>query len=359
MIAGSDVTVVLQGALPDAAGLPALQANLAALRAALPGAAVVFSTWQGCDWPAGISVDQAVFSPDPGALPAYKVGRCKTNNVNRQIVSSAAGLAAVRTPYALKLRCDARLSHRGALDWLAWLQRHDGAGPGRIITAGHFCVEPRLFEQMPFHLSDWFQFGATARLQQLWQAPLMTLADATHYERQPHAAHSTLFDRRFIARWPAEQFVWRAFAQSLGYHVPDFHNDVSPAVLAEHDRFLATEVAILDLAQAGLQVPALAWAARSGMQRFNCLNHVDWLALAAQQQQWRLRPAQQQAIARRQRAKALVGRAFSVARPLLPALVVPPLKRVVSLALKGADAWSRSSPLPWSPTEPFLQTHSS
>jgi hypothetical protein len=333
-----DITVVLQGAVPgDAPGRSALRAQIARLRRMLPGATVVLSTWTGRCEAGEFPVDQTCFSSDPGELPPYKLGACKPNHVNRQIVSSAAGLAAATTPFAMKLRCDARLQDTGFLRALAAQERREPGCTRRIVTVGRFSIDPHLFEQMPFHLSDWFQFGPTPRLQALWSAPLMTAADATHYRRTPHAAHATLFDRRFVARWPAEQHVWRAYAASLGYAVPGFHNDVAPAVLDSHDRFVAREVLLLDLPQAGVQLPALAWAERSGMQRFNCLTHLDWMALAAREAPWSLSAAEASAVRRRQEAKRRVRRLFHAARPLLPLLVRPPLKPVVSRLLRAAD----------------------
>ena len=339
MIDTRDLTVVLQGGTPQsAAGLQALDQRINTLRQVLPGVSVVLSTWERS--PSQTGADLTVFSANPGSLPAYKLGPCKPNNVNRQIVSSAAGLAAVRTPFAMKLRNDALLLHGGALTELGRLK---GANPQRIVTLSHFSVNPHRFERMPFHFSDWFQLGTTQSLCDLWSCPLMTLAQATHYDSQPWAAHSNVLERRFCARWPAEQHVWRHYAAKLGYRVPDFHNDITPAVLADHDRFLAQELLLLDLPQAGVQLPALAWAAASGMQRFNCINHLDWLAAATRCGLCTPDAAQQRQIKRRQRAQQVVQRSFQFARPLLPLLARPPLKIVCRWVLKGIHAWSRAT----------------
>lgn len=361
MIDPRDVTVVLQGSTPaDAQGQARLAGNAAALRAVLPGARVIFSTWRGAPAMLQEAVDFTVFSDDPGALPPFKIRSCKSNNVNRQIVSSAAGLARVDTPFALKLRSDARLEHRGVLDWHARLQDQLSGGPDRIVTASHFSVDPRMFEQMPLHLSDWFQFGRTERLRRLWSAQPMGLDESAYYDTAAYAPASTHFDRRSRARFPAEQHVWREFARALGYGVPDFHNDARPAVLAEHDRFVAQEITILDADQSGVRVHGYDWVAHSGMQRFNCLSHLDWLAVAAAQGALHVPASQHRALRRRQIAKTGVARAFRACRWLIPALATPPLKQVASVALHCADLLSRRGSGPCglpSPTPSFPTIH--
>jgi WavE lipopolysaccharide synthesis len=340
MIDPAELTVVLQGALPaGAAARRALDDRIGTLRRVLPRARVVVSSWESARALPKTAADQTIYSPDPGSLPPYKLGACKPNNVNRQIVSSAAGLAEVRTPFAMKLRIDAALVHGGALSALA--AQADGPAGGRIVTVGHFSLNPRLFERLPFHFSDWFQLGPTSHLRALWSCPLMSASEATHYDSHAWAAHSNHFEQRFRARWPAEQHVWRHYAAQRGYRVPDFHNDNAPAVLAAHDRFFAQELLLLDLPQAGVHLPALAWAARSGMQRFNCLNHTDWLAAASQFGPCPAADAQALQIQRRRQAQRWVQRGFQAALPMLPLLARPPLKIACRWLLKSADAWAR------------------
>lgn len=342
----SDLTVVIQGPWnPPAAGPHALPARLADLRRLMPGARLLLSTWQGTFMPKEIDAEDCIFSTDPGALPAYKLGACRPSQINRQIVTSAAGLARVCTPYALKLRSDAVLMHAGLFSQLERLQERLANAGQRLVVSGHFSVDPRVFEQMPFHFSDWFQFGVTSRLQRLWSVPLMSLDDATHYRRVPHAAHATCFDRRFLSRFTAEQHIWRAYAEALGYTAPAFHNDIRPEVLAAHDQFLGHELVILDPAQSGHVVRHKQWVLRSGLQRFNCLNHLDWLATA--QAQGALTPlvAERRAIRWRQRAKRAVTWAGRLALRTTPLVVRPPIKPVLGLLLRCIDGLARGARL--------------
>jgi hypothetical protein len=282
VIRPEEITVVFQGAFGNDAAQRAHQtANVRCTLAALPGASAVVSTWDDESIPVEIAHLTVVRSADPGSLPPFKrVTACGENNINRQIVSSAAGLAQVSTAYALKLRLDCRLRHDGLLRHYA-MYGHNREGRERIVVSNLFSVDPRMFEQMPFHLSDWFQFGPTAALRMLWSAPWMTPDEAMHYAAHAHALHSTPFDRLYVTRFAPEQHVFRTYAQSLGYEVPQFINDTRSEVLAEHDRFVVDEVLLAEAMQSGLVFDKYAWAMRSGFQRFNCLSFADWQQLAA------------------------------------------------------------------------------
>jgi len=275
----SDITVVFQG--PIVHGSEGTAAHIRRTRRALPRAHYVLSTWDGSDC-RGIDVDEIVLSDDPGGLPGIKRrdGATEPNNINRQLYSTARGLAAADTGYALKIRTDCALEHGGLPRMIEPFQ--DGR-LSRIAASSIFTVDPLMFEQMPYHVSDWVQFGETAALRTYWSAPFMDRQDATHYERTPYAAHSTFMDRRFRCRLAVEQYVACHYAERLGYAVPRFHNDVRAEVVAGHRRFLAERFVILDPWHMGLRFPKYAWAYRSSFQRLNCLLFLDWYRLYLEQ----------------------------------------------------------------------------
>jgi hypothetical protein len=142
-----------------------------------------------------------------------------------------------------------------------------------------FTIDPQMFEQMAYHVSDWVQCGTMEVLREYWSSPFMTEEDATYYERVPYVAHSTFMDRRFRCRLAVEQYVACRYAERLGYAVPAFHNDIRPEVMRDHRRFLAERTAIVDPWQIGLHFPKYAWAYRSAFQRLNCLLFEDWYQL--------------------------------------------------------------------------------
>jgi hypothetical protein len=277
----SDITLVFQGVFKAHVTRERddFAANIRRTRRVLPGARIVLSTWAGTELPRGLPVDAVIESRDPGALAPLKLDDAKANNINRQLVTTQAGLAAVATPYAVKLRTDCFLEHAGFLDHYLEQRALDG-GRERLLACSFFTLDPALFERLPYHLSDWFHFGPTTLLRDYWAAPPLGARDARHYERQPHVTASTVFERRFRARWAVEQYLCMRFAGERGYARPRYLNDVADAVLADYRRFLAREVMLLDPWQIGLRIDKYGGAIGSSFQRLNNLMHLDWLALA-------------------------------------------------------------------------------
>lgn len=336
----TDLTIVMQGAVgAGTASRNALIENVMATRRAMPGVKVILSTWRGSDPQADWPVDLIVESHDPGQLPNFKYNSPRVmNNVNRQIVSSYAGLEAVKTRYALKMRADCCFTSAGFLEGLA--QDSNTPSKSRIVVPHLFSVDPRVFEQMPFHFSDWFQFGETEKIQQLWRTPLMTHGDAIYYDSHVHAPWSSRFDRRYRARFAAEQHVWMHYAKDAGYLCPDFLNDVSDSILESHDQFVAREIEIVDVTRSGLLFPRYDWALRSGFQRFNCLTASDWSVLESSHSGRQIDSRTRITGMRRARVKPFLNALATRTEALAPALMSPLVKPLVSRFLKGVDAWS-------------------
>ena len=323
----ADVTVVFQG--PVVPGPEGTESQIRRTRQALPSARYVLSTWEESDC-RGVHVDQIVLSEDPGGLPGIKRrdGPNELNNVNRQLRSTARGLTVVNTPYALKMRSDCALEQAGILrEFDRWCA---AAPTGRFLASSIFTIDPMMFEQMAYHVSDWVQFGTTNVLQEYWSAPFMDAKDATHYEHVPYASHSTFMDRRFRCRLAVEQYVACRYAERLGYAVPRFHNDVRLEVLAGHRRFLAERTAIVDPWHIGLHFPKYAWAYRSAFQRLNCLLFEDWCQLCVEEGRFSGSQSRTRGVESRRQRKRLarvLSRWIDRAGPLL---VRPGSKRLVN-----------------------------
>ena len=321
----TDITLVFQGAFKPyttRAGDAFIQ-NIRTTRRMLPGATIILSTWDGTELPAGLAVDHVVLSQDPGGLAPLKLDDDKGNNVNRQLLSTQAGLAAVTTPYAAKIRTDCWLSHAGFLEFHAEQTARD-KGRERLLACSFFTLDPTVFERIPFHLSDWFHFGKTELLQAYWSAPSFSAPASRFYESTRHAPGSTFFERKFRAKFAAEQHVCRHFAAQLGYATPQFLNDDSPEVMRDYRRFLANDVMILDPWQIGIEFKKYHWVASSLFQRMNNLMHLDWMHIAGQDRSADGDPVALKAlIAKRQRKKALTRSAFQHTQALHPFLFDP------------------------------------
>jgi hypothetical protein len=316
----ADITLVFQGSFKPyltRAGDNFID-NIRRSRRVLPGARVILSTWEGTDLPSRIGLDAVVLSPDPGPLAPLKLDDDKPSNINRQLLSTQAGLAAVETPYAVKIRTDCFLEHAGFLDFHAEQLRRD-QGRERLLACSFFTLDPAVFERLSYHLSDWFQFGPTSMLREYWSAPQQPDDQARYYEHHPHADDSSFFEKKFRSQYAVEQYLCMRYAQSLGYATPAFLNDTSAPVLSDYYRFLGREVMLLDPWQIGLFFSKYSWAGSSLFQRMNNLMHLDWLLLSDPQLQAADDAdsiALRRLIACRARQKRLARLGFDATRPL-------------------------------------------
>lgn len=274
MLMHSDVSFVIQGPIElDTAVI--LRRNIETIRRVAAGSRIIISTWVGTNVPTCIDVDEVVRSDDIGPLPDIKGELTRSNNVNRQILGSRRGLDRVTTRYAVKMRSDCELSDCHFLDFKCRV----GADRS-VVVCSLFTLDPTMFERVPFHVSDWFQFARTDVLRAYWDCRYMTLEEATYYSNNPHATHSSYMDRKFRSLLAVEQFIATQFAAGLGYKVPRFHNDITKDVMQDHSKFMRDRIIVLEPKQIGLLFKKYEWAFKSGFQRLNCLSHLDWQILS-------------------------------------------------------------------------------
>lgn len=273
-IRNEDITLVFQGELHAA-----MMQNIARCRKVLPGAKVVVSALNNADVSdlRGADLD-LILSDDPGALPPYKRGRrAPLNNVNRQIATSRAGLARVTSKYAAKIRTDCVLHSRAFVGIYERMMQID-KGQDRLLASSIYTLHPEGIEAFPFHLSDWFFFGATKVLRAYYDAPFMTREDALWFDgEQKYPKGSNYFARRYRARFAPEQYLAVEFAKKKGgYKTPNFLNDSCKQVRIDYLRFLSNDCVVCDPNILGLQFEKYAHASRSNFQFFNCVWGSDW-----------------------------------------------------------------------------------
>jgi hypothetical protein len=221
--------IVIQGPLLHQDDFTLESAKL--YRRLMPGVVVIVSTWN--TEPAatlhrfeaeGVKV---VTSPSPGISGA--------NNVNFQIVSTRAGIAAAKElgcEYLLKTRSDQRFYAPNLLPYfLALLDEYPSICPGqrrRIIE-----LSMNVCRYRPYSMCDMFQFGHIDDLETMWGVELdprsVTVAE---YSRQRITPRKISEDRI------AEIYVHRAYIEALGQDA-----DVD---LARYYEVLATLFVIID-----------------------------------------------------------------------------------------------------------------
>ena len=241
------VSVVLQGPiqwqLSDRFGLPTTYCAIAKARALLPGCEIILSTWDG-EKTDLMPADRIIYNRDPGSQPSPVPGGVP-NNVNRQIVSTAAGLSAATHDLALKLRTDTILT---GTDFLA---DFDAARPvdeahrlfeRPIVSNNLSSRNPSAFPEvpLPFHPADHVHFGTKRDLLTYWDVPLQTDEDASFFCRHPRPDG---YREAETSRLTPEQHVClaafqKAFDVSLRHYADPAAVEVSERLLSNNFVFV-------------------------------------------------------------------------------------------------------------------------
>ncbi len=261
-----DITFVMQGAyIPQI-----VEQNIAAIRTHMPLAKIIFSCCGAA--PTLPSADLVVASADPGTV----YNEARPNNINRQLVNTLAGLRAVTTPYAFKIRADFTLT---GSDFLQYYGRYPKQDPDYalfshpVLACCYFSRNPRMRLTFPFHPSDFAFFGRTADLIKLFDIPLMTDAEARWFT-----------NRKRHNRYCAEQHLFINALRQNGHTVAcDFHSDVTAQSLMQSEKYLASNFTLLNFEQFNLYPIKTIFHLNIYPSGFtNCYTHADWLALYRQ-----------------------------------------------------------------------------
>ena len=169
MIDTSDISVIVQGAINKEETPKCLRS----IRKHLPGAEIILSTWEGSNVSDFTGLyDILILNKDPGApiIEEYKL-RTVYNNMNRQLLSTQAGLKLATRKYSLKFRTDLILTSNKFLkyfDSFPCRTQDYKLFEHKILTSALFSKfylyydrKEKRWVNVPFHISDWWLFGLT------------------------------------------------------------------------------------------------------------------------------------------------------------------------------------------------------
>ena len=246
-IAPSEITFVLQGSISKSIGNHDVSDSIASIRKFFPGASVILSTWDD-EAAQNLEVDVLVTSKDPGSFSLIQGTDSVRNNVNRQIVSSSAGLRLVQTKYAVKMRTDLYFSSDALLKYLACL--HAEAAPAgavfdqRVLIVDRITIDPRKVAKLPFHPCDYFSAGLTSDVKKLWDRNLLSESDAYYFQDVP--------ELKYLARYRCEAFVWMDFLREQEVSVPHDSYVISDEIIQKSIRSFVLNLIPLGQSQLGL-----------------------------------------------------------------------------------------------------------
>lgn len=281
MIETSEISVVVQGAIAGKSKDPVEQQItrkvLRSIRKYLPKAEIILSTWKGSDIK-GLDFDILVESDDPGATLLGEHKGIKTfNNINRQIVSSKAGLERAKRKYAVKTRTDILFVGRGFLRaWESYKRRNERFRffEERVVVGTIYSPNPERWSKKPFHPSDWFAFGLTEDVRNLWGIPLAPEPETSFwFKTHPVPAGNQDND---TMRYRPEQYVWLSFLRKY-VNVPCEHQwDYGEHNRELHELALANNLILLHPREIGIQFTKYRFGILNWISFYH---HLEWLEL--------------------------------------------------------------------------------
>jgi hypothetical protein len=187
-----------------------------------PKSPIIFSTWdsESVDFSGGITL---VLSKDPGSGLRYK-NRPEKNNINRQIISTRAGLNAVKTRFVVKMRSDLLVENRRLekiIDKLPKTPSHSlSIFENYIIVLDRLTFSPNKKLNPLLHVTDMLQAGLTTDVRRMWDIPIMTSAQENFYENVEPILASKVANH--LPEFRAEQYFWNELIRKeLGFGLPN------------------------------------------------------------------------------------------------------------------------------------------
>ena len=269
MIFTADISIIIQGAIsPNTAEV------VHQLRHLFCGAEIILSSWRNSNLKS-ICADKIIQSDDPGGVVADPVTQTM-NNVNRQLVSTKAGIAAATRPFILKTRTDILFRDTKFLEY--WGKYDDLSSPflgNRLLICNYYTRNPRIFNTC-FHPSDWIMFGRAEDIRAYYNGiSLMSDEDGIWFRNHPKA--STFFTN-YLCRYTPEQHIFLSFLRQKQCVNCSCYYDHTPGLIEGTERAFAECFVVLDYQkQLGITFPN--YDPNRYFEKHTLISHWQWKAL--------------------------------------------------------------------------------
>lgn len=200
MICSKDISVVIQGPVKR----EYITQCVDSIKRLLPESEIILSCWEGEDI-SEIIVNKIILNKDPGTDIQNKHSGIM-NNINRQIVSTIAGIEQATGKFVLKMRTDI------CLLGTEFLQEYDGYPKrtdemryfnNRLMICSYYSRNPRIID-VPYHYSDWICFGLKEDVKKFYNVPLQDKQEAQWFLE--HEKRTKLY-KNYLCRYGAEQHL--------------------------------------------------------------------------------------------------------------------------------------------------------
>jgi hypothetical protein len=169
----------------------------------LPGAQLILSSWKGSDV-SGLDYDDLVLSEPPKSIyMALPDGTPRPTSANNQIVSTQNGLKEARGKYAMVMRSDLILTGTGFADYFVAYNKNNDSGllKKRIVALPTYGPSGPV--KLLFSICDWFFFGLTDDIKNIFDIPLMDERAFRGEKINGYYPRESNFE--------AEQYIWTTF----------------------------------------------------------------------------------------------------------------------------------------------------
>lgn len=267
IIDSRDISVVVQGMVRDTT-----VETVRSIRQHLPYAQIVLSIFEG-ESADGIDADIVVKSEDPGSCGYIrKYPHEQRNNVNREIVSSRAGIEACTGKYCIKMRSDMILTGSDFLDIYNRVSKYVTT---ESVVSRRIMVEALSTSKsgvLNFGVSDWWYMGLRSDLLKLFSADLYKDVGKRDYKSE------------YRCNLTPEQYI--AYSFYVNSFIPIFSGfvglmnvtDDSSSLRKEYEKFLANNFVCVEFPISKVVLPKALYINNSAAYKYN-LSYGDWLKL--------------------------------------------------------------------------------
>jgi hypothetical protein len=242
----NELTFIVQGPTFGKKGEKFAQYSCESIRSFFPQSLIILSTWVGQNVQ-NIDFDKLVLSQDPGAEVVIDSSQT-LNNVNRQIVSTFAGLRTSETKYSIKIRSDLTFINNNLLRILDERPIKNNEFPEDlleeyVVVSNVTSINPTVSLVLPHHPCDWIYAGLTADLHKIWDIGLMPNSWFRYYSNNPWPK-DVWHEKNYLSLFRPESYIWSSFLKK--YKKIDFMNsfDSSLTNLSNSNKFIALNLVI-------------------------------------------------------------------------------------------------------------------
>lgn len=268
MIDSKDISVIVQGGVNEYT-----KKSLLSIRSCFPEAEIILSTWTGSIID-GLEYDNVIFSEDPGAIVIDDESGT-VNNVNRQIVSTKAGVKMATRKYYLKTRTDIFWTNNIFLNYFGIYDIKYKAlhFKNRLLICNYYTRNPRVLP-IPFHISDWIIFGLAEDVKLFYSdIDCQKTEEMRWFELNKKKNYG--FYTNLLTRYVPEQYICMSFLKKYYMINCDCFYDATKENIELTERIIANDFVVLDYKKdMGILFPK--YNPNKYFEQFTLISHKYW-----------------------------------------------------------------------------------